>query len=189
MSNGSYRSENNLVQSIILFVIFFGLFLGGIFALSFWALLYGGSGLRCAGGAALPKVLRLVSASGALLQPLIFYPLWIAMLLPLMASGDQIDSLYSIFILDLCFIMPAFLILSVLTYRSRDIGLLLLPALYILGFTLIFSLALGELVKPLFNDPVNLPSFAVSLVLSLFFLVVGFLHLTRLRLQPSRPST
>lgn len=38
MSNGSYRSENNLVQSIILFVIFFGLFLGGIFALSFWSL-------------------------------------------------------------------------------------------------------------------------------------------------------
>lgn|GEM_PF-4607913 len=38
MSNGSYRRENNLAQSVIMFVIFFGLFVGGIFAMSFWSL-------------------------------------------------------------------------------------------------------------------------------------------------------
>ncbi|WP_104091132.1 hypothetical protein [Arthrobacter sp. GMC3] len=38
MSNNGYRGENNLVQSIIMFVIFFALFLGGIFAMSFWSL-------------------------------------------------------------------------------------------------------------------------------------------------------
>ena len=38
MSRGSYRSENNPVQSVILFVIFFGLFLCGFFAMSFWSL-------------------------------------------------------------------------------------------------------------------------------------------------------
>lgn len=38
MSNERYQGENSLAQSIILFVIFFGLFLGGIFALSFWSL-------------------------------------------------------------------------------------------------------------------------------------------------------
>lgn len=38
MSDSGYRSENNLVQSIILFIIFFGLFLGGIFAFSFLSL-------------------------------------------------------------------------------------------------------------------------------------------------------
>ncbi|NVM94373.1 hypothetical protein [Arthrobacter wenxiniae] len=37
-SNAKFRSENNLVQSIILFIVFFGLFLGGIFAMSFWSL-------------------------------------------------------------------------------------------------------------------------------------------------------
>jgi len=61
------------------------------------------------------------------------------MLLPLMATGEQIDSLYSILILDLCFIMPGFLILSFLAYRDHRTGLLLLPALHVLGFTLIFS--------------------------------------------------
>lgn len=38
MSKGSYQGENNLFQSIILFVIFFALFAGGVFALSFFSL-------------------------------------------------------------------------------------------------------------------------------------------------------
>jgi hypothetical protein len=166
----------------------------GIFALSFWSLVYAGASLRSDGSRpSLSRRLRLASATGALLQPLIFYPLWIAMLLPLMNSGEQIDSLYSIFILDLCFIMPAFLILAVLTYRAEALSLILLPALYILGFTLIFSLALGEAVKPLFDAALNPASFWPSLLLSLFFLVLGSLHLRRLQLSagvvpPSPPA-
>ncbi|MGO2542916.1 hypothetical protein ACT3TS_11240 [Specibacter sp. AOP5-B1-6] len=38
MSNSSYRRENSLVQSVVLFVVFFALFLGGIFSFSFWSL-------------------------------------------------------------------------------------------------------------------------------------------------------
>lgn len=38
MSNSSYRRENNLVQSAVLFAIFLILFLGGIFSFSFWSL-------------------------------------------------------------------------------------------------------------------------------------------------------
>lgn len=38
MSDGSYQRENNLGQSIILFIIFFALFIGGIFAFSFLSL-------------------------------------------------------------------------------------------------------------------------------------------------------
>lgn len=93
-----------------------------IFTLSFWALISAGATFRKeTDAAAVPRTLRLASAAGALLQPLIFYPLWIAMLLPLMRTGEPIDSLYSIFILDLCFIMPAFLILSILTFRSHRV--------------------------------------------------------------------
>ena len=134
--------------------------------------------------ARLPKGIRVLSASGALLQPLIFYPLWIAMLLPLMRNGNQIDSLYSVFILDLCFIMPAFLILAVLTLRGRWPGLVFMPSLYLLGFTLILSLALGELFKPLFNVPVSASSLWSSVLLSALFLLVGGLHLWKLDLNP-----
>ena len=155
-----------------------------VFTLAFWVLVSAGAHLRRGLGThVLPKTLRLVSASGAMLQPLIFYPLWTGMLLPLMRTGEQIDSLYSIFILDLCFIMPAFLILSVLTYRNHGTGLLLLPALYVLGFTLIFSLAVGELVKPLFAAPLDPATFWPALALSLLFLVLGILHLNRLRIN------
>ncbi len=158
-----------------------------IFALAFWAMIWAGTTLRPDRfRPALPRTLRLVSASGAMLQPLIFYPLWIGMLLPLMATGEQIDSLYSIFILDLCFIMPAFLILSVLTYRNHAVGLLLLPAIYVLGFTLIFSLAVGELVKPLFGAALSQAAFWPALALSLLFLVLGYLHLQKL--HPDRAS-
>lgn len=38
MANTGYKSENNLIQSVVLFVIFFAMFLGGLFALSFWSL-------------------------------------------------------------------------------------------------------------------------------------------------------
>ena len=157
-----------------------------VFALSFWGMVYTAVELRAEGPmrARLPKGIRVLSASGALLQPLIFYPLWIAMLLPLMRTGEQIDSLYSVFILDLCFIMPAFLILAVLTFRSRWPGLVLMPSLYLLGFTLIFSLALGELFKPLFNVPVSALSLWSSVLLSAFFLVLGGLHLWKVELNP-----
>lgn len=164
-----------------------------IFMLSFWALIYAGTTFgKETRAAALPRTLRLASAAGALLQPLIFYPLWIAMLLPLMRTGEQIDSLYSIFILDLCFIMPAFLILSILTFRSHKLGLILLPALYILGFTLIFSLAIGEIVKPLFNAALSPSALWPAVLLSMLFLVLGTLHLNRLTIrtqdQPTHPD-
>lgn len=160
-----------------------------VFAVSFWAMAVAGATMdRATPTAALPRALRITSASGALLQPLIFYPLWIGMLLPLMQTGQRIDSLYSIFILDLCFIMPAFLILSVLTYRNRRTGLLLLPALYVLGFTLIFSLAVGELVKPLFGSAPGLPALLPALALSGLFLVLALLHLAKLRIPAAVPS-
>lgn len=38
MSNNAYRGENSTVQSVVLFIIFFALFLGGIYAFSYWSL-------------------------------------------------------------------------------------------------------------------------------------------------------
>jgi multisubunit Na+/H+ antiporter MnhF subunit len=156
-----------------------------IFALAFWSLVVAGASLRhqVIARTSLTRSTRLVSACGAILQPAIFYPLWIGMLLPLMSSGQKIDSLYSIFILDLCFIMPAFLLLGLMAYRNRSLGLLLLPGMFILGFTLIFSLALGELVRPLFGGQIAIGPLATSLALSVLFLMLGIVHLARLRVE------
>ena len=60
--------------------------------------------------------------------------------------------------------------------------MLLLPSIYVLGFTLIFSLAVGELVKPPFGATLSPAAFWPALSLSLLFLVLGALHLSKLRL-------
>jgi hypothetical protein len=55
-----------------------------IFGLAVWLLVLGAVDivLRTAHGGTLPRPLRRISAGGALLQPLIIYPLWIGMLIP-----------------------------------------------------------------------------------------------------------
>jgi hypothetical protein len=156
-----------------------------VFALSFWGVVYEALALaRSIPDVRLPRGVRLVSASGALLQPLVFYPLWIATLLPLMAARQKIETTYSVFILDLCFIMPAFLILAIDAFRHGRIGIRLLPAAYVLGFTLILSLAAAEPAKALFGSRFDPAAFWPWLALSLLFLALGIVHLLRLQTAP-----
>lgn len=158
-----------------------------IFSIAFWALVYQVVALcRRTVHVDLPKGVRLASASGALLQPLMFYPLWIGMLVPLMAARMKIETIYSVFILDLCFIMPAFLILAVAAFRGRKAGVLLLPAAYVLGFALILSLAAAEPAKALFGARFDPAAFVAWLALSLLFLVLGAVHLSRMRIVQVR---
>ena len=156
-----------------------------IFALSFWSLLHGVATIRqeILHTVTLTRPIRYVSVAGSLLQPLLFYPLWISALLPLMETGRKIESLYSIYILDLCFIMPAFLILAIMTLKKRGLGLVLTPAMFVLGFTLIFSLVIGELAKPLYQLTPDLSALTMSLLLSLLFLVLAGFHLWNLKIK------
>jgi hypothetical protein len=129
------------------------------------------------------RPVRHVSAWFSLLVAVIFNILWIVQLLPLVQTGDKIENLYSIYILDLCFIMPAFVIIGIMALRKTGLGLLLIPAMFVLGFTLIFSLAVSESVKPLYNLEISAGGLIPSLVLSILFLVLAFLHLRKLELS------
>ncbi|MGE5623741.1 MAG: hypothetical protein ACM3UP_01815 [Methanocella sp.] len=156
-----------------------------IFAFAFWSLAYGVASIR---RELLPKVrlvkpLRVASAGWALINPLIFYPLWISQLLPLMRIGQQAEHFYSIYILDLAFVMPAFLILAVLTAKNRGLGLLLTPALFVKGFAMLFSVALGGLLAPLYRQPGDMGQVWFYLSLAGVFLVLTVLHLRGLRLD------
>jgi hypothetical protein len=160
-----------------------------ILGLAFWLLALGALALarRMALHVAVTRSVRWISAVGALLQPLIFYPLWIGMLIPLMVNRQQVDSLYSIFILDLVFIMPAFLLVAVGLLRRRTWAVLLAPVMFVLGAVLIFSLALGELVKPAFGAPITMAGLLPPTLLTVVFAVLAVLHLTRLTFEPSGP--
>jgi hypothetical protein len=154
-----------------------------VFALSFWALVLGVAGLRreVLAAARLPRWVRIVSFAGALLQPLVFYPMWIAALLPLMAEHRHIGNYYSIYVLDLCLIMPAFFVLAVLLLRGRALGLVLAPAMFVFGGALMLSLALGPVMAPEGGLPIDIG----SITLAALFFVLAALHLGLLRVEGS----
>ncbi|MCX5780480.1 MAG: hypothetical protein NTV45_06610 [Firmicutes bacterium] len=120
-----------------------------------------------------PKLVRNTTAAFSVLVGGLFTVLWINALLPLMATGNQIDNLYSIYILDLVFIMPAFFITAIMTFRRQPLGYVLTPALYILGIFVIFPLGLGELAKmlPQFGMTPDFKSMTMSFVLAGLFLL------------------
>jgi hypothetical protein len=154
------------------------------FALAAWAVVLSVRTVPVRVGPARTWV-RLVCAAGALLQPLVFVPLWVVALLPLMAERRQIHSLYSVYILDLGFVMPAFLVAAVLLLRKRSAGWLLAPPMFVLGAVLIGSLAVSTLVGPMFGIPVAAASLVPSVVLAALFAVLAVLSLTAVGFLPS----
>lgn len=155
-----------------------------LMALSFWAMVHGLATLRRDRLAEIdvPKGIRLASIAYLFFNPLVFYPLWISQLLPLMRTGEQIRNYYSIYVLDLCFIMPAFIIAGVMAARKRPLGLLVTPALFVWGFTLLFPLALGEWLKPpVFGLPIDVGGMTLYLVLSVVFALLAWRYLARAR--------
>jgi hypothetical protein len=156
-----------------------------IFGLSFWSMAYGVATIRqeARHTAAVPALMRYVSAGFSLLVAVVFNILWITQLLPLIQMGEKIEFLYSVYILDLCFIMPAFVIVGIMTIRNKGLGLLLTPAMFVLGFTLIFSLAVSEVVKPFYGLAITGEGLVPSLILSILFLILTALHLQKLTLR------
>lgn len=157
-----------------------------IFGMAAWFLVLGAIDVvrRTADRASLARRFRRVSAAGALLQPLIFYPLWISMLIPLMVNRQQIDSLYSIFILDLVFIMPGFLLVAIGQLLDRGWAVVLAPVMFVLGAVLIFSLALGELVKPAFGAPITIAGLMPPTLLTTLLVLLAVLQLKRMCFLP-----
>lgn len=154
-----------------------------VFALSFWSIVYSLSGFRADRLPALQLgrgVLRLTAFSSIGIA-VVFTGLWISALIPLMQQHDRIEYMYSIYILDLCLIMPAFFITAVMALRNLPLGILMGPALMILGFFVIFPLGLNELGKPSFDMTIEVGPMVMSFAFSAFMLAVAYLHLKKMR--------
>jgi len=104
-----------------------------IFTLSFWAIVFAMANLN-------PKVykyfnlekpFRNISLVFLLFIPILFYTLWINDLLPLIRNDEKIEFTFSIYILDMAFVLPAFLILAVLIIKRKELG-------YLFGLSLTF---------------------------------------------------
>ena len=156
-----------------------------IFGLSFYSIVYSIASIRkdILQRIRLSKLIRFVSVGFLLLQPLIFYPLWISKLLPLIKYSQKIEFLYSIYILDICFVMPAFIIVAIMTAKQKNLGLLLTPALFIKGFTLLFSVAIGGLLAPIYQQPLDATGVWLFLSLSILFLVLVIVYFRSIALN------
>ena len=157
----------------------------GIFAMSFWSVVYSLMSLK---EEVLQKVklsttmIRISAISGIAIATLFSF-LWITALIPLMRDHNRIEFLYSIYILDLCFVMPALFITSIMSLQKKGIGIVLSPVVLILGFFVIFPLGLNEIAKPFYGQNANYGSMLVSFVFSAYMLLVASLHLQKISLK------
>jgi hypothetical protein len=154
-----------------------------VFASSFWSIIYSLSGFRSEkfSGMQINGTIVKTSAIASLVIAALFTFLWTSALVPLMREHNRIEYLYSIYILDLCFVMPAFVMLAVMSLRKLPFGILLTPAMMILGFFVIFPLGLNELAKPAFGMEINYGSMVISFVFSVFMLGLAVLQLSKVR--------
>lgn len=144
-----------------------------IFASSFWGIVYS---ISCFEGPALNitqenRIVRFSTVGFSLIIAVLFIVLWSAQLQPLIAARNRIEYLYSIYVLDICFVMPAFLITAFLTLKKRGLGILLTPAMYILGVFVIFPLGLGEVAKPYYGMSSDVTSMLLSFVFTALFII------------------
>ena len=149
-----------------------------IMALSFWSIVYGLVNIK-------PDVLRKIktsrwvrnlSAGCLFLTAALFYVLWIGQLMPLMRSGEKIEFFYSIFVLDMVFVLPAIIISGVLLLKKNELGLIFAPILFFKAFTLLFSVGLGGLMKPLYGQIAEQGETVFYLTLSVVYMAFAMLN-------------
>ena len=96
----------------------------------------------------LPAYARYGAAVYGVIIAVMFNIIWFSALTPLLQTGDRIEYTFSVYIIDLVFIMPSFVIAAYLALRRKYVGVVGLPALFILGIGIISPLALAEIIKP-----------------------------------------
>ena len=137
----------------------------------------------------LTAVLSLIVALAGVFSPSIYSKVVSTDLMPAIFGQDSITIVASIIILLLTIRIKKedskkqIVILGIMAIKKKGLGLLLIPAIFILGFTLIFSLAVSEIVKPLYDLAIDIAGLGSSLVLSIVFLILAAQHLRKLKLD------
>ncbi|MBN1368624.1 MAG: hypothetical protein JW954_00120 [Dehalococcoidaceae bacterium] len=158
-----------------------------VFALSFWSIAYGLAKTRQSNPSKVDpgRIIRCATAVFAFVVGAVFTVMWFFELWPLIQTGNKIEFLYSVYILDLCFIMPAFFITGIMALKKMPAGILTLPATFVLGFALMLSLAIAEVVKPIYNLQTDTGGLILYSSLSAVFLVLGAFYINKMKPKPS----
>ncbi len=149
-----------------------------IVTLSFWSLVYGLINIRqkALENIKLTKIIRYLTIGFLIFIPILFYSIWISELIPLMRTGEKLEFMFSIYIMDMVFVLPSFLISAYLITKRKLLGYVFAPLLFFKAFTLLFSVGLGGLIKPLFDQTANQSENIFYVTLSVIFLVLAVLN-------------
>lgn len=162
-----------------------------IFALSFYGLTYGLTSLKPGPieRLQLPRLIRYIAAGYGIFIAVMFDIIWLIQLIPLLKANDRVEYAFSVYIIDLVFVMPTFGLTAIWLLRGRALGIVGIPALFVLGVGILSPLALGELLAPVrFGRPMSLGEFWLYSLLSLIFLIFAAVYLTALK-RPKRPGS
>lgn len=130
----------------------------------------------------LPRAIRYGAAGYGVFIAVMFNIIWLSRLIPLLQANDRIEYTFSVFIIDLVFIMPAFVLVAILLIRNRALGIVGIPAMFILGVGILSPIALGELLAPVrYGRPMNAGEFWLFAILSIVFLIFAAVYLLILK--------
>jgi hypothetical protein len=126
--------------------------------------------------------IRIVGAVYGILIAVMFNVIWFSQLVPILQKGERIDYMYSIYIIDLSLVMPAFVIAAIMAIRCHPSGLMGIPALFLVGAGILGPLALAEAIKPIrYGMLSNMGDFLLYLILAVLFLVFASVFIAALK--------
>lgn len=132
----------------------------------------------------LPRGVKRFSSGYNLFSAIVFTAIWVSQLIPIIKTATKPEFLYSIYIIDLCFILPALVISGVLALRGVGFGVSMLLPSGIVGFSILAPLWLSELMKPVFYGlKTSFPEMSLFLVVSTIFLASAVLDYRGFMLQ------
>lgn len=132
-------------------------------------------------GTELPKVLRALIGVFLLLIPLVLVPVWLGRM-GVDVSRHAPGETYGVFILDLCVVFPALVIIAVMLFKNSPFGGILAGIALMKVLTICLSVAFGEwFVARAGGMPPNYGMIGIFGALTLFSFVLGSFYLRRIK--------
>lgn len=151
-----------------------------IFILCLYSLIYGLTSfesseiIKCQ----LPKALRISMGIFFIIIILIFSPLWLGQLIP-SALNNIRPNFYSVFVFDLCLVMPTLGIIAMQLFQNKPFGNILAGIALIKIFTLILSVTIGELSAPLYGTAANYGIIPIYGLITIISIIFGFFYILK----------
>lgn len=153
-----------------------------IFALSMLGLILGISGFTENGlyTLCLPNWIKFCGISFLSVIVLIFMSKWITDLIPYTQS-HTVPDFYAIYILDLCIILPLFIVIIYMLVRNMELASILLGIALLKTTTLILSVAIGSFIAPKYGTQDEVSMIAIYCLIAVISFVLFVFYCLKIK--------